>query len=272
MANDLHWSNAGDPGRRLGRTVEFHPTIGSTNDRAWELLRQGDEGAAVVADLQTAGRGRRGRTWSSPPGVNLMVSVGLRPDISAADAWLIGAATAIAVLEACEAELPASRGDELALKWPNDVVDTRGRKVAGLLLETAITRDRVSEGVLGAGMNVNWPRAEMPPELIDRATSLVELGGGHVDRVALLQRYLAALAEEIVRLEAGDSPLERYRAASWLTGRDVSVSVGERVVSGHVRGVATDGSLEIETPDGIVAVAYGEVTHVDADASPVLTA
>src|SRR5207302_7656947 len=90
MANDLQWSGAGDPGRRLGRTVEFHPTIGSTNDRAWELLGQGDEGTAVVADLQTAGRGRRGRTWSSPPGVNLMVSVGIRPNIPAADAWLLG--------------------------------------------------------------------------------------------------------------------------------------------------------------------------------------
>jgi BirA family biotin operon repressor/biotin-[acetyl-CoA-carboxylase] ligase len=272
MANDLHWSNAGDPGRRLGRTVEFHPTIGSTNDRAWELLRLGDDGTAVVADLQTAGRGRRGRSWTSPPGVNLMVSVGIRPNISAADAWLLGAATALAVLEACASQLPpADRGD-LAVKWPNDVVDSRGRKLAGLLLETAITQDRVEEAVLGAGMNVNWPRAEMPPELLDRATSLVDLVGGQVDRVALLDRYLAGLADEVVRLEAGESPLERYRAASWLTGRALSVSAGERVVSGNARGIAADGSLEIATPDGIVGVAYGEVVHVDVDHVPVLSA
>src|SRR5207237_944136 len=129
MANDLQWSGAGDPGRRLGRTVEFHPTIGSTNDRAWELLGQGDEGTAVVADLQTAGRGRRGRSWSSPPGVNLMVSVGIRPSIAAADAWLLGAATALAVLGACRSALPRSVQDELALKWPNDLVDEGGRRV-----------------------------------------------------------------------------------------------------------------------------------------------
>src|SRR5438270_13075908 len=92
MANDLEWSGAGDPGRRLGRTVEFHPTIGSTKDRAWELLGQGDEGTAVVAELQTAGRGRRGRTWSSNPGVNLMVSVRFWPIITAADAWMLRAA------------------------------------------------------------------------------------------------------------------------------------------------------------------------------------
>jgi len=170
MANDLQWSGAGDPGRRLGRTVEFHASIGSTNDRVWELLRHGGEGTAVVADLQTAGRGRRGRKWTSPSGVNLMVSVGIRPRVAAADAWQLGAAMALAVLEACRSPLPQSLRDQLALKWPNDVVDERGRKLAGLLLETAITDERVSEAVLGVGMNINWRRAEMPAELVDRAT------------------------------------------------------------------------------------------------------
>src|SRR5205823_2439632 len=151
MAIATDWSNAGDAGRRLGRTVEFHASIGSTNDRAWERLRQGDEGSAVVADLQTAGRGRHGRTWSSP-----------------------------------------------------------------------------------AGVNVNWPRTEMPSEIAGRATSLMDLGGGAVDRVALLRSYLIGLAGEVAGLEAGISPLERYRAASWLNGRDARISVGERVVAGRV--------------------------------------
>ena len=272
MANDLQWSGAGDPGRRLGRTVEFHASIGSTNDRAWQLLRRRDEGTAVVADLQTAGRGRRGRSWSSPPGVNLMVSVGLRPKIVAADAWLLGAATALAVLKACRATLPPSMQDELALKWPNDVVDERGRKLAGLLLETAISDDRVSEAVLGVGMNVNWARAEMPPELVERATSLIDLGGSVVDRVALLTTYLGALEDEVMRVEAGTSPLERYRAAAWLTGREVSVSAGDRLAQGRVRGIASDGSLEVETRSGIVGIAYGEVVHVGVDSAPVLSA
>ncbi len=91
--NDASWSAAADPSRRIGRTVEFHAEIGSTNDRAREALRRRREaatGLAVVADLQTAGRGRRGRTWSSPAGVNLMLSVGVRPRIEAADAGLLG--------------------------------------------------------------------------------------------------------------------------------------------------------------------------------------
>ena len=272
MANDLQWSGAGNRDRRLGRTVEFHASIGSTNDRAWELLRHGDESAAVVADLQTAGRGRRGRNWTSPPGVNLMVSVGIRPRIAAADAWLLGAATALAVLGACRSALPRSVQDELALKWPNDVVDERGRKLAGLLLETAITDDRVSEGVLGVGMNVNWRRAEMPADLVDRATSLIDLGGSALDRVALLSAYLGALEDEVTRLEDGSSPLERYRAASWLTGREVSVSAGDRLVQGRVQGIASDGSLALEMPGGVAGVAYGEVVHVDVDSTPVLSA
>jgi len=272
MANDLQWSGAGDPGRRLGRAVEFHASIGSTNDRAWELLRHGDEGTAVVADLQTAGRGRRDRTWSSPPGVNLLVSLGIRPSMAAADAWLLAAATALAVLDACRSALPRSVQDELALKWPNDVVDERGRKLAGLLLETAITNDRVSEAVLGVGINVNWPRNEMPVELMERASSLIDVGGDKVDRVTLLSAYLATLADEIARVEAGASPLERYRAASWLTGRDVSVSAGERIVRGRARGVASDGSLEVETPTGVIGIAYGEVVHVGVHSLQVLSA
>jgi len=272
MANELQWSGAGDPGRRLGRTVEFHASIGSTNDRAWELLHHGDLGTAVVADLQTAGRGRRGRSWSSPPGVNLMVSVGIRPTTAAGDAWLLGAATALAVLEACKSALPPTMKDELAVKWPNDVVDGDGRKLAGLLLETAITDDRVSEAILGVGVNVNWPRADMPAEIVGRATSLIDLVGSTVDRVALLNAYLAALSNEVVRLEAGSSPLGRYRASSWLTGRDVSVAAGERLVQGRVQGIAGDGSLEVETQGGVAAIAYGEVIHVGVASAPVLSA
>src|SRR2546429_7510174 len=119
MANDLQWSGAGNRDRRLGRTVEFHASIGSTNDRAWELLRHGDESAAVVADLQTAGRGRRGRNWTSPPGVNLMVSVGIRPRIAAADAWQLGAATALAGVGACRLALPRGAPGVRALQRPD---------------------------------------------------------------------------------------------------------------------------------------------------------
>jgi BirA family transcriptional regulator, biotin operon repressor / biotin---[acetyl-CoA-carboxylase] ligase len=151
--NDASWSAAADPSRRIGRSVEFHPEIGSTSDRAREALVSGvGDGLAVVADLQTAGRGRRGRTWTSPSGVNLMLSVAIRPRIGAADAGLLGIAAALAVRDACSAMAPSA---DLFVRWPNDVVAADGRKLAGLLVETAIEAGHLAEAVIGMGINVN---------------------------------------------------------------------------------------------------------------------
>lgn len=268
MTKTGQWSAVDDSRRRVGRRIEFHATISSTNDRAWELLRGGESGVAVVADLQTAGRGRHGRSWTSPAGLNLMVSVGLHPEISAKDAWQLGAATALALRDACRAALPGAAWSGLALKWPNDLVDGDGRKLAGLLLETTIAHGRISEAVIGAGVNVNWPHADMPPEIAARAWSLIDLAGAPIDCVALLPAYLAALDAEVASIEAGLSPIERYRAASWLTGRDVQVAAGDRTIAGQVRDIAPDGSLEVETDDGIVRLGYGEVVQVGVHEAP----
>lgn len=264
MAGSRAWSAAAEPRRRIGHHVEFHASIGSTNDRAWELLRAGDEGAAAVADLQTSGRGRQGRPWTSPPGVNLLVSVGIRPRLSVTDAWQLTFGAALAVREACRSTLSHGSTAAIALKWPNDVVDQGGRKLAGILIETAVSGDRISEAVIGAGMNVNWPRGEMPPELVDSTSSLLELAGAAVDRVGLLRVYLAALDAEVAGMEAGVAPLERFRAASWLTGRGVRVAVADREVDGRVVGVGEDGSLALETDAGRQHLAWGEVVQVQA--------
>jgi BirA family transcriptional regulator, biotin operon repressor / biotin---[acetyl-CoA-carboxylase] ligase len=260
------WSSAAAAARRIGHRVEYHPEIGSTNDRARELLGSPDgEGVAVVADLQTAGRGRRGRSWLSPPGRNLMVSVALRPALAPADAWQLAAAAALAAWSAsCE----AAPGHTLAIKWPNDLVTSDGRKLGGMLLETALDGARLSEAVIGIGLNVNWRRAEMPPEIAERATSLADLTGAEVDRVALLGALLAALDAEVAALERGVSPLERYRRLSWLDGRSVRVDLGDRTVEGTVRGVEADGSLRLLTPTGTLDISHGEVAQVLAEAVP----
>lgn len=254
------WEAAADPRRRIGARVEFHPVIGSTNDRARELLRAGDSGVAVVADVQTAGRGRQGRTWISPPGANLMVSIGLRPRLSAADAWWLGAATALAIRDA------VSPDAALGVRWPNDLVSSTGAKVAGLLVETSLDGDAIEEAVLGMGVNVNWPRSAMPDEIRARATSLLELAGGSVDRVALLGRLLAALDDELDRIEIGESPIERFRAASVLAGQPVRVDLGERSLTGHAIDIDEDGSLLIEHDGTLSSVAYGEVVRLHAPA------
>jgi BirA family biotin operon repressor/biotin-[acetyl-CoA-carboxylase] ligase len=254
------WLMAADPSRRIGRAVEFHAEIGSTNDRAREALRDADgEGLAVVGDLQTAGRGRRGRNWQSPAGVNLMVSVALRPRIEPVRAGLLGIAAALAVRDACAAEVP---GHDLLVKWPNDVVTADGLKLAGLLVESALEEGRLSEAVIGAGINVNWGRGDMPPDVREGATSLLELRGQPIDRVSLLRRLLAALEDEVTALERGASPVARLEAVSAISGQRVSVDLGAERLDGRAAGISDEGFLLLDTQAGRVALSIGEVVGV----------
>jgi len=254
------WTRAVDPARRVGRALEFHAEIGSTNDRAREALAQPDgDGLAVVADLQTAGRGRRGRSWTSPAGANLLVSVAFRPAIAPRLAGLLGVVAALAVRDACARIAP---GAGLAIRWPNDVVDCEGRKVAGLLVETALEGEQLVEAVVGIGINVNWPVSEMAAEIRERATSLMTLTGAPVGRVELLRSVLDALSGEVAALERGEAPLGRLRASSWLDGRWVEVDTGAETISGRAAGIADDGSLVLDRDAGRISLSVGEVARV----------
>jgi BirA family biotin operon repressor/biotin-[acetyl-CoA-carboxylase] ligase len=260
MSVSEDWARAADPSRRVGCAIEFHAEIGSTNDRAREALAEpGGDGLAVVADLQTAGRGRRGRTWISPPGANLLVSVAFRPAIQPRLAGLLGVAAALAVRDACAGLAPDAG---LAIRWPNDVVARDGRKVAGLLVETALEGEELVEAVIGIGINVNWLAAEMPAEIGERATSLLALADARVDRVGLLRTLLDALSTEVVALERGDEPLPRLREHSWLDGRRIEVDTGAQTISGRAAGIADDGSLLLDAEAGCISLSVGEVARV----------
>jgi BirA family transcriptional regulator, biotin operon repressor / biotin---[acetyl-CoA-carboxylase] ligase len=268
MTAATEWSRAADPARRVGRRVEFHEEIGSTNDRARAAMREpGGDGLAVVADLQTAGRGRRGRSWASPAGVNLAVSIGLRPLLEPSRAGLLGIAAALATRDACAAlAAPAS----FAVRWPNDVVTAAGDKVAGLLLETAIEDGRLTEAVIGIGINVNWRRSAMPAEIAARATSLADTAGHELDRGALLALLLDALDREIAALERGATPVDRFRSVSALDGKRIVVELGGEQLEGIADGIADDGALLLDTEIGRVALTIGEVVSVrDADPAEV---
>ncbi len=258
---DAHdWSRAAVRTRRIGHAVEHHASIGSTNDRARDLLADATaEGVAVVADHQSSGRGRRGRTWLSPPGKNLMVSVGIRPRLDQARAGLLGIATAVAVRDACAGVLD---GHPIGLRWPNDVVSADRLKLGGLLVETTLVGERVVDAVLGVGVNANWRRSEMPPDIASRATSLADLAGREIDRVALLERVLANLDREVELLEAGGTPVGRFREASVLDGRGILVEVGEERLEGTAAGIADDGALLLDTAAGRLALSVGEVIAV----------
>ncbi len=259
------WAAAARPERRVGRTIEFHPEIGSTNDRARQAVDEPNgDGRAVVADRQLAGRGRMGRTWLSPAGVNLLVSVGLRLYLPADRAWWLGAAAALALRDAALAATDSA--SPLAVRWPNDLVTADGLKVAGLLIETQVTGDHLTAGVVGMGLNVNWRRSSMPSDIAPTATSLADLAGAPIDRVALLDGLLDALSREVALVEEGTSPRARFQAASWLTGRSVEVETPAGRLTGVAGPIADNGGLVLDGPTIQTTVNVGEVIRVHASA------
>lgn len=257
------WRDAVRPGRRIGHAIEAHATIGSTNERARELLGRGaEDGLVVVADEQTAGRGRMGRGWHSPAGRSLSASVVLRRSIDAAEAWRLSLAAALAAAAACDPVAPVT------LKWPNDVVAPDGRKVGGILIETAVEGERLVGAVVGIGLNVDWERSAMPHDIRDRAVSLAELAATPVDRVALLARLLDALGDEVDLLDAGVIPLERYAARCATIGARVTVDDHGRRVEGLATGLDERGGLVVEALDGRHHFVSGEVSAVRGVAGP----
>jgi BirA family biotin operon repressor/biotin-[acetyl-CoA-carboxylase] ligase len=249
----------------VGHTVEHHAEIGSTNDRARAALAEpGGNGLAVVADRQMAGRGRMGRSWLSPSGTNLLLSVGLRLDLPIERAWWLAAAAALAVRAAAASVASAA---QLAVRWPNDMVTSDGLKVAGLLTETQVEGERVVGAVIGIGINVNWRRSAMPPDIAPGATSFADLAGAPVDRLELLTSLLAALDGEIRQVEGGASPLERFQAASWLTGRAIEVETPAGRLIGVAGEIADNGGLILDGPSLRTTVSVGEVIRVHPQAA-----
>lgn len=231
-------------GFELGRAIEYHASIGSTQDRARELARNGATATIVVADQQTAGHGRGEKSWLSEPGTSLLASWTFRP--APAEPALFTLLAGVAVTKALR---PFGVAD-LGLKWPNDVWLTNG-KVAGCLAHGA--SDHL---VIGIGVNVS--QRELPSALADIATTLVR-AGHDIDRLALLARItteLDAVADPANR----DAALAEWRKRSITLDREVEVSeAGGKPFRGRATALADDGALLVETPYGLQRVIAGEV-------------
>jgi len=242
---------------RLCGPLVHRDSIDSTNLLAASLAREGaGEGTIVVAEQQTAGRGRLGRSWVSPARVNFYGSVVLRPAIPPLEVPRLTLVAGIAVAEAIRATTPLAA----AIKWPNDVL-LDGRKVAGVLTELEAEADRVRFVIVGIGVNLNATREHFPPELRDKATSLALAGGAPVDRAAFAAALLAALDDAYASFLAGGFAAlrQRYEALHCLTGRRVEVD-GKPPIVGTVRGVDDDGALLVDGAGGVQRVVSGEVT------------
>jgi BirA family biotin operon repressor/biotin-[acetyl-CoA-carboxylase] ligase len=229
-------------GSGFGHPLQFLESTGSTNDDAKRAARQGIAGgAAFVADAQTQGRGRLGRTWHSPPGESLYASFVVRPAFDAKRAPLVTLAAGLAVIDA----IAESAGDrDLAMKWPNDIW-LGGRKVAGILCEAQLGDGNAGWIVVGIGINVH--ASSFPEELRARATSLL-LAGADVDRAALFLALCKSLTRRVAMLRSGEAAIVADAAArDALLGRAITID-GEPATA---LGLAPNGSLRVRRPSGV---------------------
>jgi len=257
-ANPYQAIESGQPGT-IGWRIHYFDEVGSTQRVAADLAGEGAaQGTIVIAERQSAGRGRMGRTWHSPSGVNLYLTIILRPAMPIAEVPRLSLVAGVAAAEALESAAPGL----VALKWPNDVW-LGGRKAGGIIAE-AVTdfRQGLRCVLLGIGLNVNLPAADLLPELRDKATSVRIATGRECDRIALAKTLFNRLDSRYMEIErdgfAAIRPAwERYSA---LTGRRVTVVDGAARIAGVVRGIDADGALLLDTDTGAARIVTGDVS------------
>jgi BirA family biotin operon repressor/biotin-[acetyl-CoA-carboxylase] ligase len=244
--------------RRFGRRIYYYPEADSTNRVAVELIRRGEpEGCLVVADFQSAGKGRLGRAWTSPPGRDLLFTLILRPDESVGNVLPVTLVLALAAASRLSEDL----GVNVGVKWPNDVV-TAGGKIGGILAEKPSNSTGSAALAVGIGINVNSREDDFPPEYRARAVSCETLTSATRDRAMVLGGLLSAMEDLYDRFcEEGFSPIRPlYEDRLFIRGRRVTYKRAGKEHSGLVDGVENDGALRVKPdgPDLAPDLLYGE--------------
>lgn len=233
----------------FGREIHHLYDVGSTNVYAARLLSSANRprhGTVVVAEQQTAGKGRLGRRWDSPPGAGLYLTIVLCPKIPSNLAPLMTLAAAVAAHETVE----RVTGLDVDIKWPNDLLVGR-RKISGILCELHAELDRVRYVTVGIGINVN--QESFPEEFGKIATSLAMETGRSCSRIEVLLDFLATFERLYTRFESrGPSVVidSWTRASSFAAGRQIEVNDGVRIIRGVTDGLSALGALRIRVPDG----------------------
>jgi len=249
----------------LGRAeIEIHAEIGSTNARARDLAQAGAaEGALVLAESQTAGRGRLGRSWHSPAGRNLYFTLVLKPPCAPPETALIPLTAGLAGAEAI-GRLTGVRPD---VKWPNDL-RLGGRKIAGILSEMECRGPKVRFVVLGVGLNVNMTAEDLPPELAEQAGSLRLAFGRAFDRAQVLAAFLDGFEPRYRALLSGGRAeiLEGYRRVCQTLGSRVQYALGNELVTGTAEEIDGQGNLLVrrETDGRMIRITAGDVSLLAA--------
>jgi BirA family biotin operon repressor/biotin-[acetyl-CoA-carboxylase] ligase len=257
----IHQIQDGLTTHRLGKKIHYFKELDSTNSHARRMAEQrAQEGEVVIAESQTHGRGRLGRRWVSPPYVNLYLSVILRPTLPPIDAPQITLMAAVALADALAAFIPVLP----AIKWPNDIL-AGGKKVAGVLTESACHGERIDFVILGIGVNINYPVESMPDAIQKRATSMISFTGTNVSRESVVRRLIQDLDRCYGELEemGFQTVAPRWAARFELRGKKVRVEMTDRIIIGTARGIDRDGALLVEDGRGEVQrVVAGDVVPV----------
>lgn len=231
--------------KTMGQSIYFYEETDTTNNRARELALEGaPEGTLVVAEKQTAGRGRRGKVWESPLGTGIWMSLVLRPQIMPAEASVLTLLCGLATAEAIEAETGLSAG----IKWPNDIL-INGKKTVGILTEMDCEMSQVHFVIPGIGINVNT--ASFPPELADVATSLYLESGKTVSRRRLVHKVLERLEghyNTFLQTGSFSAMLEDYRKHCITLGKEVHV-LGREPFFAEALDITPEGELLVRRSD-----------------------
>lgn len=243
----------------IGRKLVFQKETGSTNIDAKLLAENGEpSGAVAAADMQTAGRGRRGRGWVSPAGKDIYMTIMLRPQCRPEKASALTLVMALAVIEAVREVVP----QECGIKWPNDVV-VNGKKICGILTEMSAEPEEIHYVVTGAGINVN--QAQMAEEIRDKATSLHIESGAFINRARLMARvlyYFEKYYEVFEKTWDLSGLVDKYNGFLVNRGREVRVLDPKDAFDGTAQGINEKGELIVRRADNgeQVLVYAGEVS------------
>lgn len=250
--------HAGLKSHVMGAEIHCYRTVGSTNETARRLAESGaPEGTLVIAEKQTRGRGRLGRSWHSPIGLGLYFSLVLRPQLTFLQVPALSYVSALAICRTIEQKYRL----EPQIKWPNDCL-INGKKVAGILVELSAELDRIGYAVLGIGINVNAQATDFPLGLRGKAGSLAIEVGQKCNRVEFLQQLLYEFERAYLNFQRygfrfiGPELVKR----SLVINKKVSLKVGARKIVGMALGFDENGGLRIMTKDGVKTVTAGEIS------------
>jgi BirA family transcriptional regulator, biotin operon repressor / biotin---[acetyl-CoA-carboxylase] ligase len=242
----------------MGKEIFYYETVGSTNTVAAELSEKISEGAVVVADGQERGRGRLGRTWISPAGVNIHMSVILRPIMEIRDATLITIMAAVA----CATALRKATGLDVSIKWPNDLT-VSGKKLGGILTDLKTEKGTIVAAIVGIGINVNSDTDIFPGEVNKIATSVKKETGNLSSREEIAVAVLDEIDKWYTILQGRDNNmlLSEWKRLTSTLGKKVAVIVGEETLNGVAEAIDDEGRLLLKLPSGeIKRISSGDLT------------